>query len=26
MTTKEYMQVVTAVDPFWLVELGPLFF
>jgi len=26
MTTKEYMQVVTAVDPRWLAELGPMFF
>jgi len=26
MTTKEYMQCVTAVDPFWLQELGPMFF
>jgi HrpA-like helicases len=26
MTTKEYMQCVTAVDPLWLAELGPMFF
>eukprot|EP01022_Parablepharisma_sp_SALTPOND_P023730 TRINITY_DN510_c0_g1_i1.p2 TRINITY_DN510_c0_g1~~TRINITY_DN510_c0_g1_i1.p2 ORF type:complete len:1087 (-),score=108.26 TRINITY_DN510_c0_g1_i1:5556-8816(-) len=26
MTTKEYMQVVTAIDPRWLAELGPMFF
>jgi len=26
MTTKSYMQVVTAVDPLWLAELGPMFF
>lgn len=26
MTSKEYMQVVTAVDPYWLAELGPMFF
>jgi pre-mRNA-splicing factor ATP-dependent RNA helicase DHX38/PRP16 len=26
MTTKEYMQCVTAVDPHWLAELGPMFF
>eukprot|EP00743_Colponemidia_sp_Colp-15_P007008 GILK01007563.1.p1 GENE.GILK01007563.1~~GILK01007563.1.p1 ORF type:complete len:1219 (+),score=255.03 GILK01007563.1:307-3657(+) len=25
-TTKEYMQCVTAVDPVWLAELGPMFF
>jgi len=25
-TTKEYMQCVTAVDPLWLAELGPIFF
>lgn len=25
-TTKEYMQTVTAVDPYWLAELGPMFF
>jgi len=25
-TTKEYMQCVTAIDPVWLVELGPQFF
>lgn len=25
-TTKEYMQCVTAVDPEWLAELGPVFF
>eukprot|EP00300_Choanocystis_sp_HF-7_P009691 c16578_g1_i1.p1 GENE.c16578_g1_i1~~c16578_g1_i1.p1 ORF type:complete len:197 (+),score=63.58 c16578_g1_i1:26-592(+) len=25
-TTKEYMRCVTAADPFWLAELGPLFF
>jgi pre-mRNA-splicing factor ATP-dependent RNA helicase DHX38/PRP16 len=26
MTTKEYMQCVTAVDPHWLAEMGPMFF
>eukprot|EP01132_Coremiostelium_polycephalum_P007520 gene7520-9243_t len=26
MTTKEYMQIVTAVDPAWLAEMGPMFF
>lgn len=26
MTTKEYMQCVTAVDGLWLAELGPIFF
>ena len=26
LTTKEYMQCVTAVDPYWLAELGPMFF
>ncbi|KAJ1991090.1 hypothetical protein H4R33_001493 [Dimargaris cristalligena] len=26
LTTKEYMQCVTAVDPHWLAELGPMFF
>ncbi|CAJ0575123.1 unnamed protein product, partial [Mesorhabditis spiculigera] len=26
MTTKEYMQCVTAVDPVWLAELGPMFY
>ena len=26
MTTKEYMQTVTAVDPLWLAEMGPMFF
>jgi pre-mRNA-splicing factor ATP-dependent RNA helicase DHX38/PRP16 len=26
MTTKEYMQCVTTVDPYWLAELGPMFF
>ena len=26
LTTKEYMQTVTAVDPAWLAELGPMFF
>lgn len=25
-TVKEYMQQVTAVDPHWLAELGPMFF
>uniref|UniRef100_A0A6B2L7R1 RNA helicase n=1 Tax=Arcella intermedia TaxID=1963864 RepID=A0A6B2L7R1_9EUKA len=25
-TTKEYMQFVTATDPKWLAELGPIFF
>jgi pre-mRNA-splicing factor ATP-dependent RNA helicase DHX38/PRP16 len=26
LTTKEYMQCATAVEPQWLVELGPVFF
>ena len=26
MTTKEYMQCVTSVDPRWLAEMGPMFF
>ena len=26
MTSKEYMQCVTSVDPVWLAELGPMFF
>jgi len=26
MTVKEYMQTVTAVEPYWLAELGPMFF
>ena len=26
MTTKEYMNCVTIVDPHWLAELGPMFF
>ena len=26
MTTREYMHCVTAVDPQWLAELGPMFF
>ena len=26
LTKKEYMQCVTAVDPEWLAELGPMFF
>ena len=26
MTSKEYMQCVTSVDPSWLAELGPMFF
>ena len=26
LTSKEYMQCVTAVDPEWLAELGPMFF
>ncbi|PVU90535.1 hypothetical protein BB561_004829 [Smittium simulii] len=25
-TSKEYMQCVTAVDPYWLAEMGPMFF
>ncbi|TPX35547.1 hypothetical protein SmJEL517_g02068 [Synchytrium microbalum] len=25
-TSKEYMQCVSAVDPYWLAELGPMFF
>jgi pre-mRNA-splicing factor ATP-dependent RNA helicase DHX38/PRP16 len=26
MTSKEYMQCVTAADPQWLAEMGPMFF
>ena len=26
MTSKEYMQCVTAADPAWLAEMGPMFF
>jgi pre-mRNA-splicing factor ATP-dependent RNA helicase DHX38/PRP16 len=26
MTSKEYMQCVTAADPSWLAEMGPMFF
>lgn len=26
MTSKEYMQFVTAVDPAWLAELGSIFY
>eukprot|EP00501_MAST-03F_sp_TOSAG23-6_P000019 GSMAST32.ASY1.ANO1.19.1 assembled CDS len=26
LTTKEYMRTVTAVDPLWLAEMGPMFF
>ncbi|KRY00422.1 putative pre-mRNA-splicing factor ATP-dependent RNA helicase mog-1, partial [Trichinella pseudospiralis] len=26
MTAKEYMQCVTAVDGYWLAELGPMFY
>ncbi|KAJ0981738.1 hypothetical protein J5N97_009993 [Dioscorea zingiberensis] len=26
LTAKEYMQCVTAVEPQWLAELGPMFF
>lgn len=26
LTTKEYMQQVTAVEPAWLAEMGPMFF
>ncbi|BBH01369.1 hypothetical protein Prudu_011618 [Prunus dulcis] len=26
LTTKEYMQCATAVEPQWLAELGPMFF
>jgi len=26
MTSKEYMQCVTAADPYWLAEMGPMFF
>ena len=26
MTTKEYMHTATAVDGYWLAELGPMFF
>ena len=26
MTSKEYMQCVTSVDPHWLAEMGPMFF
>ena len=26
MTSKEYMQCVTAADPIWLAQMGPMFF
>lgn len=26
LTSKEYMQCVTAVEPEWLAEMGPMFF
>ena len=26
MTTKEYMHTATAVDGYWLAELGPMFY
>ena len=26
MTSKEYMQCVTAVEPHWLAAAGPMFF
>lgn len=26
ITTKEYMHCVTTVDPYWLAEMGPMFF
>ena len=26
MTTSEYMNCVTNVDPYWLAEMGPMFF
>ena len=26
MTSKEYMHCVTTVDPYWLAEMGPMFF
>lgn len=26
MTSKEYMHCVTVVDPYWLEEMGPMFF
>ncbi|GBG26225.1 ATP-dependent RNA helicase dhx8 [Hondaea fermentalgiana] len=26
LTSKEYMRTVTAIDPHWLAELGPMFF
>ncbi|KAJ6357377.1 hypothetical protein OIU78_005267 [Salix suchowensis] len=26
LTTKEYMQCATAVEPHWLAEMGPMFF
>mmetsp|Transcript_25852 Transcript_25852/g.41263 ORF Transcript_25852/g.41263 Transcript_25852/m.41263 type:complete len:310 (+) Transcript_25852:124-1053(+) len=26
LTTKEYMRTVTAIDPLWLAEMGPMFF
>ena len=26
MTSKEYMQCVSAVEPFWLADAGPMFF
>ena len=26
MTSSEYMNCVTTVDPYWLAEMGPMFF
>jgi len=26
LTSREYMRIVTAIDPIWLAELGPMFF
>lgn len=26
LTSKEFMQCVTSVDPYWLAEMGPMFF
>ena len=26
LTSKEYMTQVTAIDPYWLAELGPVFY
>ena len=26
MTTKEYMHCITVVNPYWLAQMGPMFF